>query len=264
MSLLASVGGGGCSLALDFDSTIGQPASQPSFCASHVTPPAIFCDDFDAEPLGAQWPKVEALNGSTANDPGASTSSPNSLLSVADPVGTSGRVRAVSTVPFPDITSTKVGLRISFNLRVDQFDPTVAAKTNVFDFIYGPVNDFNQVMLVLVSTGDAFSVMLAENPQTVGEDNKLYHEYGPFPITTGLQQWMRVAIDLDITNPFGMGNTVRVALDDEVKLDTPLLYALKGETPRLELGIGYVDSSMAPTQTWAVRYDDFLVEAVPR
>ena len=108
VSLLASVGGGGCSLALDFDSTIGQPASQPSFCASHVTPPAIFCDDFDAEPLGAQWPKVEALNGSTANDPGASTSSPNSLLSVADPVGTSGRVRAVSTVPFPDITSTKV------------------------------------------------------------------------------------------------------------------------------------------------------------
>jgi hypothetical protein len=172
--VLAGMTCGGCSLALDFDATSKEPVTRkPTFCAQHVTPPAIFCDDFDAEPLGTKWPKVEVVNGALSNDARAATSAPNSLLSIANPVGVTGRVRAISSVSFPDLTSTKVGLRISFNLRVDQFDNTVGAKTNVFDFIYGPVNDFNQVILVLVSTGSAFSVLLAENPQTVGQPNAL-------------------------------------------------------------------------------------------
>ena len=264
-SLLAGLACGGCTLALDFDATSKEPIThKPTFCAAHLTPPAIFCDDFDAEPLETKWPKIEVMNGAISNDSGASTSAPNSLLSVASPVGVTGGVRAVSSVSFPDVTSTKVGLRISFNLRVDQFDSTVGAKTNVFDFIYGPVTDFNQVIVVLVSTGSAFSVLLAENPQTVGSPNNLYHEYGPFPLRPALKEWTKVALDLDITNPFGSGNAVTFSLDDQVQLDSPLLYPLKGETPRLELGVGWVDSETMPTQTWAVRYDDFLVEAVAR
>jgi hypothetical protein len=262
---LASIAGSGCSLALDFDATSSKPISHAlTFCAAHQTPPAIFCDDFDAEPLGTKWPKVEEMNGTATNDASASTSAPNSFLSAASPVGTTGRVRAVSTVSFPTLTSTKVGLRISFNLRVDQFDATVGAKTNVFDFVYGPVTDFNQVVLVLVSTGTGVSVLLAENPQKVGDANILYHEYGPFPVRPVLEQWMKVAIDLDITSPLASGNVVRVALDDQGQLDTALVYPLKGETPRLELGVGWVDSDSMPTQAWAVRYDDFFVEAVPR
>jgi hypothetical protein len=252
-------------LALDFDSLGTKPAKrEPTFCAAHSTPPAIFCDDFDAEALGTKWPKVDVLNGAVTNDADAATSSPNSLLSVADPVGVTGRVRAASTISFPSVNSTKIGLRISFNLRVDQFDPAIGAKANIFDFIYGPVTDFNQVIVVLISTGDTFSVMLAENPQKVGDANNLYHEYGPFTFKPALRQWTKVALDLDITNPLGSGNTVRLSLDDELQLDTALLYPLKGETPRLELGVGWVDSEMMSTQTWAVRYDDFLVEAVAR
>ena len=264
VKLAVPVACSGCSLALDFDSTSNQPVKQQTFCAEHNTPPAIFCDDFDAAPLGTKWPKVEVMNGEATNDKGAATSAPNSLLSVANPVGVTGRVRAVSTVGFPDVNSAKVGLRISFNLRVDQFDSAIGAKTNVFDFIYGSVTDFNQVALVLISTGSAVSVLLAENPQKVGDPNNLYHEYGPFPIRPALGQWTKVAVDLDILNPFGTGNAVRVALDDQMQLDAALFYPLKGETPRLELGVGWVDSEMMPTQTWAIRYDDFLVEAVAR
>jgi hypothetical protein len=255
----------GCTLALDFDATSKKPVKhEPTFCAAHSTPPAIFCDDFDAEPLGTKWPKVEVLNGEATNDGEAATSEPNSLLSVANPVGVTGRVRAVSGISFPNLNSTKVGLRISFNLRVDKFDPAIGAKTNVFDFIYGPVTDFNQVVVVLISTGDAVSMMLAENPQKVGDPNNLYHEYGPFTVKPALGQWTKVAVDLDIANPLGDGNTVRVALDEQSQLDTALLYPLKGETPRLELGVGWVDSEMMSTQTWQIRYDDFLVEAVAR
>jgi hypothetical protein len=266
LAVLGVLGASGCSLALDFDSLGSEPVKRrPTFCEAHSTPPAIFCDDFDAEAIGTKWPKIEVMNGEVDNDAdAAATSKPNSLLSIANPVGVTGRVRAVSGVSFPDVNSTKIGLRISFNLRVDQFDSAIGAKTNVFDFIYGPVTDFNQVALVLVSTGDTFSVMLAENPQTVGQPNNSYHEYGPFSVKPALGAWTRVALDLDITNPFGSGNTVRLALDDQVQLDTALLYDLKGETPRLELGVGWVDSELMATQTWAVRYDDFLVEAVAR
>jgi len=211
VSLLAGMACGGCTLALDFDGTSKEPvAPEPTFCRAHLTPPAIFCDDFDAVALGSKWPKVEVMNGAVSNNAGSATSAPNSLLSVANPVGVTGGVRAISSVSFPQVTSTKVGLRISFNLRVDQFDPTVGAKSNVFDFIYGPVTDFNQVVMVLVSTGSGFSVLLAENPQKVGEPNSLYHEYGPFSLRPALQQWTKVALDLDITNPVGSGNSVRV------------------------------------------------------
>jgi len=264
VSVLAILACGGCSLTLDFDATSKKVKHEPTFCSKHSTPPAIFCDDFDADAFGTKWPKVEVMNGSVDQNSGSATSQPNALLSIANPVGITGRVRAVGSVSFPDLNSTKVGLRISFNMSVDQFDHAIGAKANVFDFIYGSVTDFNQVILVLVSTGDAYSVMLAENPQKVGDPNNLYHEYGPFTFKPPVDQWTKVAIDLDITNPTGDGNTVRVSLDDQSQLDTALLYPLKGETPRLELGVGWVDTEMMSSQTWAVRYDDFLVEAVAR
>src|SRR4051812_14671443 len=118
MLSLAIFACGGCSVALDFDSLATKPAKhEPTFCGAHATPPAIFCDDFDADALGNKWPKLEVMNGEVTNDAGAATSEPSSLLSVADPVGVTGRVRAISSISFPDLNSTKVGLRISFNLR---------------------------------------------------------------------------------------------------------------------------------------------------
>jgi len=253
----------GCSLALDFDETSSQPVVyEPTFCVNHAGPPAVFCDDFDAGPLGAKWEKLEQVNGSAANDSGAATSAPNSFLSVVSPVGMGGRVRSVGTVLFPAISSTRVGLRISFNLRVDQFDATVGAENVIFDFLYGPINDFNQVQLKLVSTGSAVTIALAEGSETVGSGKPPdYAEHGSFKTKPLIGQWLNVQVDIDIGNPTGLGNTVRLRRDGQAELDFPLDFPLKGDTPRIELGIGYV-KSVEPTQTWAVRYDDFLVETV--
>lgn len=259
--LIGSVSG--CSLALDFDETSGQPESvAPTFCAQHLGPPAVFCDDFDAEALGTKWPALEQLNGSAANDSEAATSAPNSFLSVASPIGAGGRVRSVGTVTFPTISSRRVGLRISLNLRIDQFDPTVGAENVVFAFLYGKVNDLNQVQLKLVSTGSAVTIAAAEGAETVGSaEPPDYAEHGSFKTKPVVGEWLNVQVDVDIVDPVGLGNHVRLRRDGLPELDFPLDFPLKGETPRVELGIGYVKSEQ-PTQSWAVRYDDFLVETV--
>jgi hypothetical protein len=250
-----------CSLALDFDKTASEPRTETGFCQKHVGPPAVFCDDFDVDAFGSKWPAVEQTNGTAKDDNMAFLSSPNSLLSLANAVPMGGGVRSVGSIGFPALKSTKVGLRISFSIRVDQFDATSGAKNIVFDFLYGPVNDFNQIVVNLVSTETAVSVQVAENAQKVGSPTSDYAPHGPFTTKPALGQWMKVAIDLDILNPVGLGNNLRVRLDDQVQLDTQLQVALKGDTPRIELGVGWVDSSK-PTQAWAVRYDDFLVETI--
>lgn len=254
----------GCSLALDFDAASSEPlANEGGFCAQHSGPTVAFCDDFDTLALGTAWPSVEQTNGSAKNDPAAFTSTPNSLLSVANPVGVGGGVRSVGIVTFPTLASRAVGLRISFMMRIDQFDPTSGAKNIVFDFLYGPLGDFNQIVVNLVSTETAVSIQVAENAQKVGEMTSMYAPYGPFTAKPSIGQWVKVAIDVDIAEPevASAGNRMRVRLNDESLLDTQLQLALKGGTPRLELGVGWVDSSK-PTQAWAVRYDDFLVETV--
>jgi hypothetical protein len=260
-SALLAVASTSCSLALDFDATSSEPlAESKPFCAQHSGPPAVFCDDFDGEVLGTKWPLVEQTNGSARNDSAASISAPSSLLSIASPVGVRGSVRAVGVVSFASLSTTKVGLRISFSMRVDQFDPTSGAKNIIFDFLYGPLSDFNQIVLNLVSTETAVSVQVAENAQKLSDGTSMYEQYGPFEIKPTIGQWMKVAIDIDIINPQGAGNTLRVRLDDQTALQTSLKLPLKGDKPRLELGVGWVDSETKPTQTWAVRYDDFLVE----
>ena len=256
---------GGCSLALDFDATSSQPATVgAAFCAKHTQPPMVFCDDFDGDALGVKWPMVEEVGGGTARtDAAASVSAPNSLLSsvTALAAGTP-RVRGVGVVPFTKLKDAAVGLRISFSMRVDAFDATNGAKNIAFDFLYGPTSDFNQIVLNLVSTGTAVSLQIAENAQKVGEVASQYQPYGPFTIKPTIGQWMKVEIDIDINQPKGLeNNSLRLRLDGQSALDTKLSLALKGDTPRLELGVGWVDTATA-TQPWAVRYDDFLVEAI--
>lgn len=253
-----------CTVALDFDATHAKPPAEPSrgFCSDHDSPPAVFCDDFDEMPLASKWPAVEQENGSAQNDDGAAISAPSSLLVVARPAVTGANVRALGAIGFPRLASTRVGLRISFAMRVEQFDPTNGANNAVFNFLYGPEDDYNEIVLNLVSTETAVSLQISENSQKEGEeDDGQYAQHGPFVTKPTLGQWMQVAIDIDINNTVGQGNTLRVSLDGRKELDTSLSLALKGETPRLELGVSWVDT-VGPTQTWAVRYDDFLVEAV--
>jgi len=251
-----------CSLALDFDATHAESsATGRGFCRDHVSPPAVFCDDFDGLPLGRNWAAIEEHNGRAQIDGGAAFSAPNSLLSIADPAAAGATVRALGATGFPKLASTRVGLRISFALRVDEFDAANGANNVVFDLVYGPPGDINEIELNLVSTETAVSLQMSEVAQTDGEDDSQYAQHGPFVTKPPLGEWTKVEIDVDINNVIGLGNTLRVAIDDHQELDTSLSLPLKGDTPRVELGVGWVDTSR-PTQTWAVRFDDFLVEAV--
>lgn len=251
-----------CSVALDFDATSAKPAAEASgFCRAHASPAAIFCDDFDEEPLGTRWQAVEQSNGSAQNDSRAALSPPSSLLCIAKPTTQGENVRAVGKVAFPALTSAKVGLRVSFALRIDKYDQTSGAKNTVFDFSYGPAGEPNEIALNLVSTESAVTLQIAETSQQVGEGGAEYAPHGSFSIVPRLGEWLNVAIAIDVNDPEGQGNALRVDIDGYEQLDTSLMLPLKGGTPRLELGLGWVDTSM-PSQTWAVRYDDFLVEAV--
>ncbi len=253
-----------CSLALDFDATSARPSgAADGFCSAHVALPAVFCDDFDQEPLGSRWPTVEQVNGSLGNDSGAARSLPNSLLSIAEPAPVGGGARAVGRVAFPALAAKKVSLRVSFALRIEQIDDTVGAQNVIFAFLYGPAADYNQLALSLVSTAAGVSLQLAEVSQRVGEPSGQYTPHGLLPTQPRLGEWLKVDIDIDINRPVGTDNAVRVALDDQLELDTPLELAFKGETPRMELGVAWADPPMPP-QSWAIRYDDFLVEAVMR
>ncbi|HEX2674013.1 MAG TPA: hypothetical protein VHM25_24220, partial [Polyangiaceae bacterium] len=255
---------GACSLALDFDKTsekAGQGVSTGAFCAQHEQVTVAFCDDFDGPPLGTKWPSVEQANGTVTNDAQAAVSGTSSLLSIANAVPVGAGVRAVGTKSFANLNAQPVGLRISFKVRVDQFDATSGAKNTIFDFLYGPMGDYNQIVVNLVSTETAVSIQVAENAQKAGSATSDYALHGPFDTKPTIGQWMKVDLNLDITQPIGTGNRLRVLLDDKQELDTTLQLPLKGDTPRVELGVGWVDSSK-PTQSWAVRYDDFLVDTV--
>jgi hypothetical protein len=260
LSLLGVLGG--CSLVLDFDATSSQPdTSGAAFCGKHTQAPTEFCDDFDGEALGMKWPLVEEMNGTARADATAFTSSPNSLLSTAAGVMPNSRVRGVGIITFSKLKDRSIGLRISFNMRVEQFDATPGAKNIAFDFLYGPNADFNQIVLNLVSTGSAVSVQVAENAQKVGDTTSQYQQYGPFTIKPTVGQWMKVEMDIDINQPVGLGNKLSVRLDGQNAVETQLAIPLKGDTPRMELGLGWVDATAA-TQPWAVRYDDFLVDSI--
>lgn len=255
---------GACSLALDFDKTsekAGQGRSTAAFCAQHEQVTVAFCDDFDGQPLGTKWPSVEQANGTATNDAQAAVSGTSSFLSIANAVPANAGVRAVGTISFANLKAQAVGLRISFKVRVDQFDTTSGAKNTIFDFLYGPMGDYNQIVVNLVSTETAVSIQVAENAQKAGAATSDYALHGPFVTKPTIGQWMKVDLNLDITMPVGSGNRLRVLLDDKQELDTTLQLPLKGDTPRLELGVGWVDTSK-PTQAWAVRYDDFLVDTV--
>lgn len=258
----------GCSLALDFDATskdyspsgAGGGSNNGPYCSQHAA--ATLCDDFDGTSLNDKWNLLPTSNGSVRADSAASFSAPNSLLSVADKVAQGGQVRAVTGYNFTEYASaSKAGFRTSFELRVDAFDPTNGAKNIAFAYLFGSSQDFNQIVMNLVSNGSSVSLQVAENSQTMGSATSLYQLYGPFATKLAVGQWIKVDLDIDAYNLMGSGNRLRVHLDGTSVLDTALMYPLKGGTPRLELGVGWVDSS-APAQGWTVRYDNFSVEVV--
>jgi hypothetical protein len=182
---------GACSLALDFDATQklnGAPGGP--FCVDHQVAPMKFCDDFDSKPISVAWPKVEELNGKVTQDAMAAVSAPNSMLSTSMAVPAMGQVRAVSTLSLLDLANLDTRLQITFWMRIDQFDTTAGAKNTVFQFLYGPLGDFNQIVLNAVSNGDSVALQLVENGQGPGGGASMYAQHGPFVTKPTAGKWM--------------------------------------------------------------------------
>jgi hypothetical protein len=254
---------GACTLALDFDATSKQTGAPGGpFCVDHKVAPMKFCDDFDSTPISMAWPKVEETNGKVTQDAMAAVSAPNSMLSTVLPVGVMGNVRAVSTLSFPDLSNLDVKLHITFWMRIDQFDTTPGAKNTVFQFLYGPLGDFNQIVLNAVSNGDSVALQLVENGQGPTAGPSMYAQHGPFVTKPTAGKWMKIFMEIKIGQHIGTNNSVTLLFDDVSQFDQTLTVPLKGDTPRFELGVGWVDTTVA-TQAWAVRYDNFLIEQVP-
>ena len=62
---------------------------------------------------------------------------------------------------------------------------------------------------------------------------------------------------MDIHDPTGTGNSLRVYFDSQPQYDGALVLPLKGGTPRMELGVGWATAPAAP---WSVRYDNVSVD----
>jgi hypothetical protein len=248
-----------CSVALDFDAVSAQESGNTGFCAKHPAPQAAFCDDFDGKPLGTVWSTLSQMNGTVAVDGKASTSTPSSMLSTISAVPAGGSVRAVSTTSFPLLNSKPLGFRVSFDMQVEQFDKNPSAMITAFAFLYGPLNNYNEIVLNLSSTGTDVKIQVVENAEAGGFD-----KHGPYPLSAPIGGWINVRLELDIrtpngTPPAGATNTLRVYLNQAEQEDGPLQVPLNGDVPRMELGIGYEDTSLA-RDAWSVRYDNFLVE----
>ncbi len=251
----------GCTQTLDFDSVSGG-ASSSALCTGD-NPARQFCDDFDGQSVGSIWGGIEEQYGAVSNDSRASVSGTVSMLASSDGVDAGTIVRAVVKRAFPEHADSVVGIRASFDMRVDQFDPRAGAQIGAFALLFGPLDNFNQLVLNVNSTGDDISVQLAENAVSVAdpsstEDNG-YAVHGPFS-EPAPDTWTNIRVEVDVFKPDGGGNQLRIFLDGEQKFNGPLVLDLKGAEPRLELGLTWVDTVGTAADPWSVRYDNFVVE----
>lgn len=247
----------GCTQTLDFDS-VSNGASQDSakFSCATLTPAPTFCDDFDGKPPLEVWSKVAITPaGGGANVAGNSTfslSPPNSLLATtgANPAGT--YVSSAAQKTFAGFEGKPMDAHISFDMLVENVDPTPGARVIAFQFLFGPSTQYNQLVINLTSTGTGVTSQFTDNlggtmPATTSGDTQHVPE---------INQWVHVSFDLAVFNPSGQGNNAKVTIDSVSLFDTGLHYALLRDQPRLELGVPWVDSTLA-TRGWAIRYDNF-------
>ena len=242
--------------AASADGSTSSEAGKTAYCAS-LSPAPTFCDDFDTKPIGEQWDGVEDSNGIVGIDTIAFDSAPSSLAakSSASPSGQS--IRSVTKKSFTEFTGKPITLRMSFALRVDQIDPKTSAQIVAFGVLFGEDGNFNQVVLNLSSTGSGVVAQVSENAQGPTTSDNGYEVHGPFDKRPSASDWTDVRIEIDVHNPTGSGNSLRVYFDQVVQYDGALILPLKGGTPRIELGIGWANTPSAP---WSIRYDNVVVD----
>ncbi|MET0344080.1 MAG: hypothetical protein ABW252_23905 [Polyangiales bacterium] len=285
-----------CTRTLDFDALVGDdavpdagtaPTFQPEallpslgldggFSCRTRTPPVVFCDDFESEPLEAIWDEVLSAprdGGVVAREPGDSVSPRTGLrVSVAEgiPAGTYVSMGLHEALPASAASRT---LAIDFDLKVEALDPKPGRDIVAFQLLLGDGDgdgerdgERNQLVLDLQSAGGG-SVRARFNENLLAADGSsldaTLHELAMQPVTGS---WAHVSFLLDVRAPSGGKNQVALRIgprdgapSQAVKLfEGPLKHALRGGQPHMEVGIPWL-STAELTAPWRIRYDNVLV-----
>jgi hypothetical protein len=253
--------GSGCTQTLDFDATSSEASSRPTFsCADHPSAMGVFCDDFEGKPLLESWTSV----GPSTGAPGMITTdaldslSPSHSMLVSYPGREAGAGFTALTAlkQFPDFANTNISVVLEFDMKVEVIDATNDASVSAFQFLFGNADQYNQLVLNLRSRTTEVSSEFTEN---FGKPNT--NEYGTIPggirDVPNLGQWAHVRFELEVNQAIGTNNAAKLFIDDVKLFDGALTYALFGLTPRMELGIPYVNVEK-PTTPWSIRFDNVL------
>lgn len=251
ISMVSAVFLAGCGQK-DFDElTTGR------FSCSSLDPAPTFCDDFDSETSTDTWNRLEVLpsgSGSVVVDSDAALSRPNSLLASVTGADRGVYLRAAALKTFATYENTPIHVRISFDMMVEQIDPRMNARVIAFQFLFGDLQGYNQLVLNLESTGtevnSQFSEALGPDPGTRVGDTKS---------VPNLNEWSHVEFELQVFNPQGSGNNATLSIDSVELFKQALSYDLRAGVPRMELGIPWVDTNQA-AEAWQIRYDNVRVD----
>jgi len=206
--------------------------------------------------------------GTIAGDSAQYETTPNSLLATVPAFPTAppgGYVASIMQESFSSFEGMPISVHVAFDMFVEQVDNHAGARIMAFQFLFG-LGDatFNQLVINVTSTGPNVTTVFSENlggkgMGSMGGDAQHVPDVG---------HWGHVVFDLQAYNPSGMsdsagrGNTVKVTIDNTVLFNGALKYPLYKDKPRIELGIPYVDTSIA-TQPWRMRYDNFQATLTP-
>jgi hypothetical protein len=272
-----ALGAAGCTASLPFDDLSSGSSAQDPFDKVDIPAPSDFeceafegeelvalCDDFDDDdrPLEDVWSSVEVIpsgNGAmeTKMDGDGSRSRPNHLFASIggsyeqDTMGNWPYAASLVRHDFTNLQDKPFIARITFEMRVDAFDPLEKTRVSAAQFLFGDLANLNQMVLNLESRGSTVSAQFTENTSKGG------FNAGRFKAIQ-LDTWLEVEMELEINEPEGDDNYVTVTLENETLFEGKLSYDLFGLEPRFELGVPWVDTMLA-SAPWELRYDNVLV-----
>jgi hypothetical protein len=259
----------GCSASLDFDSVSSgnKPVVEPdlpdggaeAFTCADYAEQVTFCDDFDGATPDLLWSDLftfpedgDAAIKSDSLDPLSGTTALVASVPGGFPIGE--YVAATALKNFDGFDEVPFAGVISFDMKVDDFDPENKARISAFQFLFGNATKYNQLVLNLESRTTSIAFQFTENVGPVNEDWR-----SDFKLFPGTDTWVHVVFEIDVVAPTGgSGNRVSLRVDDVTVFDGELHLDLLGTQPRMELGIPWVETERE-TQPWRVRYDNVLV-----
>jgi hypothetical protein len=226
-------------------SDVSADDSASPFC-TRLSPPPLFCDDFDENPVSYDWTNQYVTHGSISLDSDASVSPPNSFLSQLDR-GDAADQGVADLVRFYTSPSVEE-VHYAFDVRAELMDDAGAARARVAG------------VYVSTSLPYQFGVDLYS-----GLGYAYAEEERPYPdaaVTTQdfllsrqllVGRWAHVQMDL-ILSPDGGTATCTITIDGAVVLDAqPLSPGWEPGPPTIALGLGFTVNSRG---AWAFRYDN--------